>query len=103
MQGSRQVEGYPWVAEAEGEPIEGPYMICYKQYHKRQSDAILADPTRATGFAQHPTVTGGNPINALTGLGPSAGGWPAPSSPVGTTRPTPSPPPSSRRAQPSVS
>ena len=61
-QGSREVEGYPWVAEAEGEPIEGPYMICYKQYHKRQSDAILADPTRATGFAQHPTVTGGNPI-----------------------------------------
>ena len=56
------MEGYPWVAEAEGEPIEGPYMICYKQYHKRQSDAILADPTRATGFAQHPTVTGGNPI-----------------------------------------
>ncbi len=41
-------------------------MICYldtsKQYHKRQPDAILADPTRATGFAQHPTVTGGNPI-----------------------------------------
>ena len=37
------MEGYPWVAEAEGEPIEGPYMICYKQYHKRQSDAILAD------------------------------------------------------------
>ena len=69
------MEGYPWVAEAEGEPIEGPYMICYKQYHKRQSDAILADPTRATGFAQHPTVTGGNPINALTGLGPSAGGY----------------------------
>jgi hypothetical protein len=83
--GSREEEGYPWTAPAalaalreaetagtDTELVEGgAFMICYKQYHKRQPDDILADSTRCTGFAQHPTVTGGVPINKLTGLGPS--------------------------------
>eukprot|EP01043_Picozoa_sp_COSAG02_P019172 COSAG02_NODE_916_length_15971_cov_12.781061_6_plen_170_part_00 len=81
---SREEEGYPWTAEselqsmrkrtAEGDTdvIEGrSFMVCYKQYHKRQPAHILADPARCTGFTQHPTVTGGRPINLLTGLGPS--------------------------------
>ena len=50
-------------------------MICYKQYHKRQPDKIKSDPTRCTGFSQHPVVTGGKPINGLTGLGPAGGGY----------------------------
>lgn len=79
---SREEEGYPWTAESELEPLRreagdseliegGSFMICYKQYHKRQPAHILADSARCTGFAQHPTVTGGRPINLLTGLGPS--------------------------------
>ena len=79
---SREEEGYPWTAESELQALRaesadsdiiegGSFMICYKQYHKRQPTHILADPTRCTGFAQHPTVTGGRPLNVLTGLGPS--------------------------------
>lgn len=78
QRGGREAEGYPWtriIDEKDADVEGGSFMVCYKQFAKRQPAYILDDPCLATGMLQHPQITGGRPMNLLTALGVSGGGY----------------------------